>query len=197
VYNIVIADELAPRLAAAARGDEEACAWLYHVYSSRVLRLALGLLGEVADAEEVAQDTFVYAFRRLGRFNPDKSSFSTWLCTIAVSRCRNKRRRKWLASIPLHLLREGEQPLVGGDGGRHIEKVLEAHGVRRQVWQAVLGLPPQLSEAVALRFFGELSYAEMGQVLGINPKTAESRVRLGLQALRRRLVEAELQFEPV
>jgi RNA polymerase sigma-70 factor (ECF subfamily) len=196
VYNPVIADELALYLAAAARGDEDACTWLYGAYSPRVFRLALGLLEEMADAEEVAQDTFVYAFRSLGRYDPARSSFSTWLCTIAVSRCRNKRRRKWLASVPLHLLGEHEQPAQDSESGRQVEKLLEAHGIRRQVWQAVLRLPPKPAEAVALRFFGELSYAEMGQVLGISPKTAESRVRLDLQALRRTLAEAELQFEP-
>ncbi len=197
MYNPVTVDELASRLADAARGDEVACAWLYQTFSPRVFRLAIGLLGEVEDAEEVAQDTFVYAFRSLGRFDPGRSSFSTWLCTIAVSRCRNKRRRRWLASIPLHWLREEQQPPAEGEGGRQVEKVLEAAGVRRRVWQAVLALPPKTAEAVALRFFGELSYAEMGQVLGVNPKTAESRVRLGLKALRRRLAAGELQFEPV
>jgi RNA polymerase sigma-70 factor (ECF subfamily) len=188
----VTADELAAYLAAARQGDQAACAWLYRQFSPRVLRLALGLLGEAADAEEVAQDTFVYAFRNLGRFDPGRASLSTWLCTIAVSRCRNKRRRKWLASVPLHFLGESEP----AGPRREVEAALEAYGVRRQVWQAVRALPPKLGEAVVLRFFGEMTYAEMGAALGLSPKTAESRVRLGLRALRATLAEGELEFEP-
>jgi RNA polymerase sigma-70 factor (ECF subfamily) len=182
-------DDLMPCLSAAARGDEDACAWLYRRFSPRVLRLAVGLLGDADDAEEVTQDTFVYAFRNLNRFDPVRSTLSTWLFTIAISRCRNKRRRKWWASIPLHLWDERGR---AHGGQRVVEAALEARGVRRQVWAAVSAVSPKLREAIALRYFGELSYSEMGKVMGISPKTAESRVRLGLSAMRRMLAESEV-----
>ena len=57
-------------------------------------------------------------------------------------------------------------------------------GVRAQVWQALQALPPRLREPVALRYLMELRYKEVGEALGCNPKTAESRTRQGLQALR-------------
>jgi RNA polymerase sigma-70 factor (ECF subfamily) len=200
VYNPVIDVELTGRLQAASQGSEAACAWLYRHFSPRILRLAAGLLGEAADAEEVTQDVFVYAFRNLRRFDPGRSSFSTWLFTIAISRCRNKRRRKWLASVPLAWLDgsnsgQAAGATLGRDVERVVETALEARGVRQQVWAAVRSLSPKLREAVALRFFAELSYAEMGRVLGLSPKTAESRVRLGLQAMRGLLGEAELELE--
>jgi RNA polymerase sigma-70 factor (ECF subfamily) len=192
VYNHAIDDELGRRLAAAAQGDEPACAWLYRRFEGPVFRLAAGMLGDAQDADEAVQDAFVYAFRNLARFDARRSSFSTWLFTIAISRCRNKRRRKWLASIPLHLWRE---PSPARPGERAVEAALEARGVRRQVWAAVRELSPKLREAVALRYFGELSYAEMGGVLGVSAKTAESRVRLGLKAMRAQLGEAALELE--
>lgn len=190
MYYLTTADELTSHLATAARGDEDACAWLYRRFSPRVFRLAVGLLGDADDAEEVTQDTFVYAFRSLRRFDPVRSSFSTWLFTIAISRCRNKRRRKWLASIPLHLW-DGSGRADAGE--RVVEAALEARGVRWQVWAAVRVLSPKLREAIALRYFGELSYSEMGSVVGVSSKTAQSRVRLGLGAMRRIL--AGLEFE--
>jgi RNA polymerase sigma-70 factor (ECF subfamily) len=190
----VIPDELAAHLSAARQGQQAACAWLCAQYSPRVLRVALGLLGDLADAEEVTQDAFVYAFRNLARYDANRAGFATWLCTIAISRCRNKRRRKWLAAVPLHFLREPIRD--NADSLRPVEAALEARGIRRGVWQAVRALPPKLGEAVALRYFGGLSYAELGQVLALSPKTAESRVRLGLQALRGRLADTELEFEP-
>ena len=107
-------------LARGVLGDETACAALYAHFSPAIQHLALGLLNDLADAEEVTQDTFVYAFRNLGRYDAAKSAFSTWLFTIAISRSRNKRRRKWLALFPLWAsvsLGEWMKGLYPGFGG--------------------------------------------------------------------------------
>ena len=190
----MIAEELTSYLARAAHGDEDACRWLYAQFNPRVFRLALGLLGDAADAEEATQDTFVYAFRNLSRFDPARAQFGTWLFTIALSRARNKRRRKWLATIPLYLWDERND-----SGRRRAEREVEiafaARGIRREVWAAVESLSPKLRDAVVLRYFGELSYAEIGAAIGASPKTAESRVRLGLRAMRERLARLELELE--
>jgi RNA polymerase sigma-70 factor (ECF subfamily) len=175
----------------ATHGDELACAALYNAYSPNVLRLALGLLNDLADAEEVTQDTFIYALRNLGRFDARRSAFTTWLFTIAISRCRNKRRRKWLAQLPLEWLANEAAPAPE----RAVEVALERRGVRRQVWAALQGLSPNLREAVVLRYLGGLPYKEIGQAMGCNPKTAESRVRLGLTAMRLALRQNGLQTE--
>ena len=190
-------DELADWLARGRQGDQAACAALYHYFSPPVLRLCLGLLGNTADAEEVVQDSFVYALRNLGRYDSARSAFSTWLYTIALSRCRNKRRRRSFLTLPLQPA--VEQPTGGGAWPeRQIEQLLERRGIRRQVWSALQALAPQLREALVLRYLAELRYKEIGAALGCNPKTAESRVRLGLEALRRALrangVEAEAEL---
>lgn len=164
-------------------GDEAACAALYQCFSPAILRLCLGLLGNLEDAEEVLQDSFVYAFSRLDRYDPRKSAFTTWLYTIALSRCRNKRRRKWLAVLPL----EQATLAAGGEAGRQVESLLERRGIRRQVWQALQLLPPRFREPVVLRYLAEMRYKEIGRALGCNPKTAESRVRIGVRAMRRTL----------
>lgn len=180
---------LSPELQTAAwiargiSGEEAACAALYQHFSPAVKRLCLGLLGDPNDAEEVTQDSFAYALRNLDRFDPARSAFSSWLYTIALSRCRNKRRRKWLVSLPLELL--GAEPRTAGE--RQVEAVLERRGAREQLWAALQTLPDHLREAVVLRYVAELRYKELGQALGCNPKTAESRVRLGLTRLRRTL----------
>jgi len=170
-------------IACGAAGDEAACAALYQHFSPAVQRLCLGLLGNPHDAEEVTQDSFVYALRNLGRYDPAKSAFASWLYTIALSRCRNKRRRKWLVALPLELL--GAEPRSADE--RQVEAVLERRGAREQLWAALQTLPAHLREAVALRYVAEMRYKELGEALGCNPKTAESRVRLGLAALRRTL----------
>jgi len=182
------AEQLQALLARGVEGDEVACAALYHHFCPRVERLALGLLGDRHDAEEVTQDAFVYAFRNLARYDSRRSAFSTWLCTITISRCRNKRRRKWLALAPLERL--GEEAPRAPD--RIVESVLERRGVRAQLWQALQELSPRLREAVALRYLAEMRYKEIGETVGCNPKTAESRVRQGLEALRTALQASEV-----
>lgn len=173
-------DQLNEQMAQARRGDEAACAALYYAFSPAVLRLALGLLNDLADAEEVTQDTFVYALRNLGRYDARRSAFTTWLFTIAISRCRNKRRRKWLPLLPLEWLANEALPAPE----RAVEVALERRGVRRQVWVALQRLSPILREAVVLRYLGGLHYKEIGLAVGCHPKTAESRVRLGVEAMR-------------
>ena len=190
----ISAEELSQLIERGRLADESACAALFHHFSPLLMRLCLGLLGDVQDAEEVTQDAFVYALRNLNHFDPARSAFPTWLYTIALSRCRNKRRRKLLVQLPLEWLAL-EAPKRSD---RLVELVLARRGVRAQVWQALQSLRPHLREAVALRYLGEMRYKEIGAALNCNPKTAESRVRLGLdelrQALRARGVEAEFDL---
>lgn len=181
---------LAAWITRAAQGDEAAGEALFRHFYPAVFRLCLALLNDVGDAEEVAQDAFVYALSRLGHFDPRRSAFRTWLFTIALSRCRNKRRRKWLVQAPLEAL-AGARPAVP----REVEAVLDRRGLRRQVWEALQSLPAPLQEAVVLRYLGEMRYRELGEMLGCNPKTAESRARLGVERLRRRFEAAGVEME--
>ena len=192
VYNSD--DRMNDWLTAARQGDETAAAALYQRYSPAVFRLAVSLLNDAEDADEVLQDTFVYALRNLGRYDATKSAFQTWLFTIAISRCRNKRRRKWLATVPLHwLLRaESSQPATPV---RSVEDWLAARGARRELWSAIQLLTPNLREALILRFVGGLAYAEIGEAAGCGAKAAESRVRTAIAALRKRLVVNEAARE--
>jgi RNA polymerase sigma-70 factor (ECF subfamily) len=168
-----------PALIDAARaGDQAACAAIYELFVRATYRLAYGVLLDAHDAEEVVQDSFAYAFHNLGRFDPARSSFRTWLYTITMSRCRNKRRRKWLPTIALSDLVE----FLPGPGP-HPETVIEQHGIREIVLDALRRLSPKLREAVVLRYFDGLTYREMAAVLNCPQKTAESRVRLAHEAL--------------
>jgi RNA polymerase sigma-70 factor (ECF subfamily) len=172
-------------LRAALRGDDSAAEALFRRHSPAVFRLAASLLNDADDAEEVAQDTFVYALKNLSRYDPARSAFQTWLFTIAISRCRNKRRRKWLETVPLSWLAHNETRR--GASLRSLEDWLAARGVQRELWAAVQSLSPKLREAVILRFVGGLAYAEIGEAAGCGAKAAESRVRTGITALRKQL----------
>jgi RNA polymerase sigma-70 factor, ECF subfamily len=183
--SVALADDEAGQLIARCLdGDEAGHIALYNHFNGMVFRLAYSLLQDHQDAEEVLQDSFEYAFRRLDHFDPRKASFKTWLYRITVSRSRNKRRRKWLPSISLqHLdgreVRDGNAPLP--------DECVVLNEQQRVVWTALGKLSPKLREVAILRYYAGLAYAEIGQILDIPPKTAESRMRLAHKALREHL----------
>ena len=128
-------------------GDERAAEALYNHHRNSIFRLAYGLLGESADAEEAAQDAFTYALVNIHRYDPDRASFSTWLHTITVSRCRDRHRRRQrrLPSLSLTswLGRGGDasDPSPGPEG-----QAIQAER-HSQVWESVQALSQPLREA--------------------------------------------------
>ena len=178
---VAAADETQMLIGRCLAGEQAAYDALYDAYSGVIYRLAYSLLQEQQDAEEVLQDSFEYAFRRLDRFDPRKSAFKTWLYRITVSRCHNKRRRKWLPSLSL-------QQFIGQEPKDPAAPLPDERAVvnerQRAVWDAVQGLSPKLREVAILRYYAGLQYGEIGEVLSIPAKTAESRMRLAHKALR-------------
>jgi RNA polymerase sigma-70 factor (ECF subfamily) len=171
-------------------GDERAAEALYDHFRNQTFRLAYGLLGQADDAEEAAQDALTYALVNIARYDPRRASFSTWLHTITVSRCRDRRRRKRLPRVPLsRWLGWGAD-----DSGRDIpseragpeEQLLtaEMHG---EVWEAVQSLSQPQREAILLRYWAGHTYREMADIIGCPLPTAQSRVRLAYKNLRLRL----------
>lgn len=167
-------------------GEDSAYVALYNQYSGMIYRLNYGLLQSKEDAEEVLQDSFEYAFRKLANYDANKSAFKTWIYRIAVSRCRNKRRRKWLPTFSLSQLTSQE---VTDHDTPSPDEVLNMSEKQRIVWQALNELSPKLRETAVLRYYDGFTYKEIGAVLDIPAKTAESRMRLAHNALRELLRE--------
>lgn len=167
-------------------GEEAAYVALYNLYAGMIYRLVYSMLQDREDAEEVLQDSFEYAFRKLGDFDPHKSAFKTWLYRIAVSRCHNKRRRKWL---PTFSLSHQTARQTADEETPTPDETVRLTETQQAVWQALQQLTPKLRETAVLRYYEGLSYQEIGNILGIPGKTAESRMRLAHQALKEMLQE--------
>ena len=167
-------------------GKESAYVEVYNQYAGVIFRLCFSILRHQEDAEEVLQDTFEYAFRKLDHYDSRKASFKTWLYQIAVSRCKNKRRRKWLKTTSISaLLREqvADEQIVPPDESMALGETQQI------IWQALGELSPKLRETALLRYYHELTYAEIGEILSIPAKTAESRMRLAHKALKSLLAD--------
>ena len=170
-------------------GDERAAEAIYTQSRGATFGLAYALLDNAADAEEVTQDALAYALSHIDRYNPQRARFTTWLHTITISRCRNKRRRRHLSSIPLFAW------LEGGNDEIDPSPDLETHVIQQdtddEVWAAIRTLSQPLREAIMLRHWADYSYQEMAQMLGCPLRTAQSRVRLAHQQLKKQLTAIE------
>lgn len=178
-------------------GDERAAEALYNHHRDSTFRLAYGLLGDSADAEEVAQDALTYALVNIHRYDPDRASFSTWLHTITVSRCRDRHRRRQRHLLSLSLTswlgRGGDVPDSSpGPEGQAIQA--ERHS---QVWESVQALSQPLREAVLLRYWAGHTYREIAEILDCPLPTAQSRVRLAYKRLRVMLTPADVDMADV
>jgi RNA polymerase sigma-70 factor, ECF subfamily len=156
-------------------GEERAAEAIYNQYRGATYGLAYALLGDSADAEEVAQDSMTYALTHINQYNPQQARFATWLHTITVSRCRNKRRRHFWPSVSLlaWLKGGGDAPDPAPEPERHTLQ----EATRNEVWQAIQTLSPPLREAILLRHWSDYTYQEIGEILGCSARVARSRVQ--------------------
>jgi RNA polymerase sigma-70 factor (ECF subfamily) len=168
-------------IAACLRGDQAAYAELYNAYAPGVYRLCYNLLLNGDDAEDVAQEAFVYAFKNLRRYDPGKAAFKTWLYTIAISRCRNLYRRSRKPMLDLSSI---WQTQLAAPHSESPEAAFAHQSVRDALQEALARLQPRLREAVVLRYGHGLTYREIAEVMDCPQKTAESRVRLAHEVLR-------------
>ncbi len=161
-------------------GDAAAWEWLVAAYQEPVFRLAYLILGDSAEAEEVAQDVFVRAYFSLGRFD-EARPLRPWLLQITRNLARNRWRglkRYWTA---VQRWRQ-QQPESMPSATEQQEAQL--------LWQAVRQLKPAAQEIIYLRYFLAMSEAETAVTLGVQPGTVKSRLHRALQQLQE-LVEQE------
>jgi RNA polymerase sigma-70 factor (ECF subfamily) len=170
-------------IACTLAGDEAAARRLHDDYYSAILRLAYMLLQNLQDAEDATQDAFIYAFAHLDQYDSERAAFATWLKVIVASRCRDLQRRRRIQWLSLQALTEvGREPEDQAPHHRP-DVALEWVGTQQVVWAALKQVPRKSRQALILRYFGELSYPEIGQALGCTVSTAKSRVAYGLQKM--------------
>lgn len=169
---------------ACLQGEQSAYTQLYQRFSAGIYRLCYGLVLNKQDAEDVVQEVFVYAFKNLRRYDSTKSAFKTWLYTIAVSRCRNTYRRKRPLQVDLSELFQWH---ITAPNSETPEAVMAQRDAQSALRKSLSALSPHLREAVILRYGHGLTYREIADVMDCPPKTAESRVRIAHEHLRRLL----------
>jgi RNA polymerase sigma-70 factor (ECF subfamily) len=170
----------------AMKGDREAFGRLIEAYQGPVYNLAYRMLSNVGEAEEAAQEAFIRAFTRLDSYDP-AHKFSTWMLSITSNYCIDiiRKRRAILLSIdeplPPHpaLMSEREKG-PEGQALHHEQEVL--------VQRLLQTLPEEYRQAVVLRYWYDLSYEEIAEMMD----TSVSAIKSRLFRARRDLAEAGL-----
>jgi RNA polymerase sigma-70 factor (ECF subfamily) len=170
-------------------GDKSAFDLLVRKYQHRVLKLVGRFVSDAAEAEDVAQEAFIKAYRALASFRGD-SAFYTWLYRIAINTAKNalvsNRRRPVDFDLDLQdpeqydrhaRLKEGDTP----------EGVLLTEEIRSVVERAMEQLPEDLRTAIVLRELEGLSYEEIAEAMDCPVGTVRSRIFRAREAIDRKL----------
>lgn len=172
-------------------GDQQAFALLVAKYQRRILRLISRFVSDPATAEDIAQETFLRAYRAIGRFRGD-SQFYTWLYRIAV----NTAKRNALDGARSPVLQENatfsqdeetfpkQEQLSSMDTP---DAVMASREIADTVNAAMDSLPEELRTAIVLREIDGMSYDEIAQVMGCPVGTVRSRIFRAREAIARQL----------
>lgn len=170
----------------AQQDDERAFGELVVRYESKVYSLALKMLRNPEDAEDVLQDTFLRAYRGIKSFQ-GASTFSTWIYRITANSALMRLRKKQLPTVSIEEQDEKEAPvsIVDWSPGP-VEQVLNDE-LHRVMDEAIEGLPPEFRQVFILRDVEELSNAEVAEVLDLSVAAVKSRLHRARLKVRNRL----------
>ena len=181
----------------ARAGDTAAFEQLMLDSQDRVYTLCLRMTGNREDALDLAQETFLNAWRGLSSFQGN-SSFSTWVYRLASNACIDflrKRKRRQQGESP-HSLDDEEAPLPEpADPRGSPEEELERRELRRAVERGLQALPDHHRQVLVMRELSGMSYQEIGAVLDLDLGTVKSRIARARLALKKFLVQ-EGNFSP-
>ena len=182
--------EDAQLVARSLKQDHEAFGQLIDRHAPAIVNLAYRMVGNRAEAEDLAQEAFLTAFKALSTFRAD-SKFSTWLYRIAANKCKDWLRTKRPGQGPYDL--DADEVLDSHVAEhRTPEILLSQQQVAQELEQAIQRLPPLYREAFVLKHIEGLSYEEMEEILSVNGDTLKMRVYKGRLQLSRELASLNL-----
>ena len=181
----VVPIEEALLISRARDGDQAAFQQLVERYQGAVYNLAYRMLGDPGDAEDAAQEIFVRIYRQLGRYDPARK-FSTWTLAIATNFCIDQLRRRRMQLVPLENIIPWARSRESGPEGEAITQE-----ERDEVQRLITRLPEKYRAPLVLRYFDELSCAEIAEVLGMPEGTVKTQIHRARKALGKLLAEGE------
>lgn len=179
----VVFDEDSELLDRLAAGDEVAFRMLVERHIDRAYAIALRIVGNAADAEDVVQDSMLKIWSHRGRWQHGRAKFSTWLYRVISNRCidlRRKPRNENVETVP-----------EVADGQPGAVEIIERNELNGMLELAMQRLPEQQRVAVILSYHENMSNGEIAQVMDTTVAAVESLLKRGRQQLRQLLRKHE------
>ena len=174
------------------RGNRHAFDLLVKKYQYKVAGIAQRFAANPADAQDIAQESFIKAYRAMESFRGE-SAFYTWLYRITVNTAKNfvvKNAGRGISvdvDTPDIEAYDGSERLHQGDNP---ENILESSDVKRVIKEALQSLPDDLRQAITLREIDDMSYDEIADVMGCPGGTVKSRISRAREIINRKLTES-------
>ena len=158
-----------------AEGDERAYAELYDRFAGRLYRTAMGMLGLREDAEDIVQEAFMGILQSRHRLVGVQDLAAYLFTALRRAAGRYARRRARTSALPEAAA--SELPMAADQQDR-------SSPCHERLERALLSLPAEQREVISLKIDGELTFAQIAQVTGVNANTAASRYRYAMEKLR-------------
>lgn len=165
------------------RGDEAAFAQLYDATAAQVYGLAVRVVRDPAQAEEVTQEAYLDVWRTAGRFDPERGSAQAWILTIVHRKAVDRVRAASASTRRDTAYHHTSQPVDHDATAEAAQASLDARRVRA----ALAELTPTQRQAVELAYLGGYTHTEVAAMLQLPLGTAKTRIRDGLIRLRDRM----------
>ncbi|MEK7812122.1 MAG: sigma-70 family RNA polymerase sigma factor [Candidatus Desantisbacteria bacterium] len=169
--------------------NKEAFAELVDKYKKPIVNLAYRMTWNIDDANDIAQDTFLNAYKNLRQFNR-KYSFFSWIYTICQNRCKDVLKKKKLATVstddPLKV-KENEISYDIPDTSLNPEKMIVQKETMREMFEAINSLPGKYQEVITLRHIQDLSYEEIAEILYLSVSNVKTRIHRARKILQIKL----------
>lgn len=177
-----------------ARGEKDALGEMYDLYGRLVYSVALHFVHDTSVAEEITQDVFVTIWTKARDYNPEKAGVSTWMLRITRNKSIDElRRHKSRRDIPVGSIVEVVQNTNDSTAeDNDPERLAVREWDRLRIVEAVESLPEQQRQALRLAYFHDLTHREIAEELNEPLGTVKSRIRMGLQKLRKMLETGEV-----
>lgn len=170
-------------LARVAEGDPAAVRALVARKLPRLMSLGVRMLGEAAEAEDMAQEAFLRVWKQAPKWRPGQARFDTWLHRVALNLCYDRLRLRRRREVVTDNVPERPDPASSAEQG------LQAQETSRRVAEALQRLPDRQREAIVLCHYQELGNIEAAAVMGVSVEALESLLGRGRRALRAALAD--------
>jgi len=181
-----------PLIQRCKNNDRSAFEEIVHQHQDAIFNLCVRLLGNYAEGQDAAQETFIKAYQAIGGFK-EQSQVSTWLFRIATNVCRNRQTSFW-GRLRLRAVRldnpgeyDGGEPVELPSEGKNPEELLGQKRIAQAIRNGLSKLPQKYRELIVLADLNDRSYEEIQVITGMALGTIKSRLARGREALREAL----------